>query len=75
MAWDIKFDESIHDHQLFRFQPMKLIFEPDSELPSGDPAPLVEPPHHLLKAKPQPINPIDDSDDDLSPPPASPEPD
>jgi len=51
------------------------MLEPASELPSSEPAPPVEPPQQLLKAKPQPINTIDDLDYDLSPPPDSPEPD
>ena len=79
MARDIKFDESILYHQLLRTQPTKLMVEPASELTSSEPAPPIElphePPQQLLKAKPRPINPIDDSDDDLSPPPESPEPD
>jgi len=75
MARDIEFDESIHYQQLLRSQSTKLMLEPASELQSGAPAPQVEPPQQLLKAKPRPINPIDDSDDDLSPPAASLEPD
>jgi len=73
-ARDIKFDESILYHQLL-YQPKKLVLEPASELPSGEPAPPVEPPQQLLKSKPRPINAIDDSDHDLSPPPESAEPD
>jgi len=72
IAQDVKFDEAILYHQLLS-QPTKLMLEPASELPSGEPAPPGEPPQQLLKAKPRPINPIDDSDDDLSPPPDSPE--
>jgi len=75
MAQDIKFDKSILYHQLLRSQPTKLMLEPASELPSGEPAPSVDPPHPLSMAKPQPINPIDNSDVNLSPPPDSPEPD
>ena len=75
MARDIKFDESILYHQLLRTQPTKLMLEPARELQSGEPISPVEPPQHLLKAKPRPLNPIDDSDDDLSPPPDSQEPD
>jgi len=45
MAWDIKFDESILYHQLLRSQTMKFMLGPASELRSGVPAPLVEPPH------------------------------
>jgi len=74
MAQDIEFAEAILYYQLLS-QPTKLMLEPASELPSGEPAPPVGPPQQLLKAKPRPINPFDDSDDDLSPPPDSPEPD
>jgi hypothetical protein len=71
MAWDINFDEFIIYNQLLRSQPMKLMLKPASELPNGE---LVfEPAQHLLKAKPRPINPIDDSDNDLSPPPHRPD--
>jgi len=69
MAREIKFDESILYHQQLRSQPMKLILEPASELPSSQPALPVEPTQQRLKAKPQPINTIDDSDNDPSPPP------
>jgi len=79
MARDIKFDESILYRQLLRSQPTKLMLEPASELQSGEPAPPVEAPHEppqqLIKAKARPINPIDNSDDDQSPAPESPEPD
>jgi len=73
-ARDIKFDQSILYHQVLS-QPTKLMLEPASELPSGKPAPPVQPPQHFSKAKPRPTNPIDHSDDDLSPPSDSPEPD
>jgi hypothetical protein len=77
MAREIKFDESILYCQLLRSQPTKLMLEPASELQSIEPAPPVkplhEPPQQLLMAKPRPINPIHDSDDDLSPPPEIPE--
>ena len=53
---------------------MKGILEPAIQPPIGEPAPL-EPPQQLLTAKHIPINPIDHLDDDLSPPPDSPEPD
>jgi hypothetical protein len=46
-----------------------------SELPSAEPAPPVNPPQQLLMAMPQPINPVHNSDDDLSPPPDILEPD
>jgi len=75
IARDIKFDKSILYHQLLRSQPTKLMLEPRSDLQSAEPAPPVEPHLQLLKVKPRPINPIDDSDDNLSPPPDSPEPD
>jgi len=75
MARDIKVDESIFYHQLLRSQPTRLMLDTASVLQSGPSAPPDEPPQHLLKAKPRPINPIDDSDEDLSPPPDSPEPD
>jgi hypothetical protein len=75
MARDIKFDKSILYHQLLRSQPTKLMLQPATELQSCEPSPPDEPPQQLLKAKPRAINPIDDSDDDLSPPPDSPSPD
>jgi hypothetical protein len=79
MARDIKFDECNLYHQLLRTQSTKLMLEPASELTSSEPAPPIELPHEpaqqLSKAKPRPINPIDDSDDDLSPLPETPEPD
>jgi len=53
---------------------MKLMLEPASKLSSGEPVPSVQPPQQRLKARPLPSNPIDDSDDDLSPPPDSLEP-
>jgi len=69
----MKFDESIPYHQLMKSQQTKLMHEPASELPSGDAAPSSEPPQQLIKAKSRQINPIDDSDDDLSRPPHNPE--
>jgi hypothetical protein len=75
MARDIKFDESILYQQLWRSPPTKLMHEPACKLPSAEPAPLVDPPRRLLEATPRLINPIDDSRDDVSPPPDSPEPD
>jgi hypothetical protein len=78
MARDIKFDESILYYKL-RSKPTKLVLKPARELQSGEPAPPVEPPHEppqqLIQAKPQRIDPIDDTDDELSPPPDNPEPD
>jgi hypothetical protein len=74
VAQYITFDKSILYYQLLS-QPMKHTLKPASELPSGAPAPPVEPPQQLLMAKSRAINPIDDSDDDLSPSPDRLEPD
>jgi hypothetical protein len=74
MARDVTLDEFILYLQLIS-QPTKLLLESARELPNGEPAPPVEPPHQLLQAKPRPINSIDDSDDHLSPPPDRMEPD
>jgi hypothetical protein len=87
IARDVKFDESTLYHQLLKTKPAKIAFEPaeqhkDSEI--EDEPPLVQSPKAVIqspKAKVQPpkaaalpraINPIDDSDDDLTPPPETP---
>jgi len=74
MARDIIFDMPILFHQLMRSRPTQVMIEPASELPSCEPAPP-EPPQQVWKAQAAPINSIDNSDDDLSPPPDSLEPD
>jgi len=67
MAHHIKYDQFILYHQLLRYQPTEFMLEPARELPSREPAPL-DPLQQLLKAKVRPFNPINDSDDGLSPP-------
>jgi len=86
IARDVKFDESTLYHQLLKTKSTKFAFEPaeqdkDSEIeePPKPPKAVIQSP----KAKVQPpkatglpraINPIDDSDDDLTPPPETPPP-
>jgi len=84
---DVKFDESTLAHQLLKTKPTKIAFEPteqdkDSEIENPpkvviqSPKAKVQPPKAaaLPRALPCAINPIDDSDDDLTPPPETPPP-
>jgi len=87
IARDVKFDESILYHQLLKTKPTKIAFEPAEQDKDSE---IEEPPKVViqsLKAKVQPpkagalpcalsrtINPIDDSDDNLTPPPETPPP-
>jgi len=87
IARDVKFDESTLYHQLLKTKPTKIAFEPaeqdkDSEIEEPpkvviqSPKAKVQPPKaaSLPRALPRAINPIDDSDDDLTPPPETPPP-
>jgi len=87
VARDVKFDESTLYHQLLKTKPTKIAFEPakqdkDSEIQQTpkvliqSPKAIVQPPKAaaLPCALPHAINPIDDSDDDLTPPPETPPP-
>jgi len=84
---EVKFDESTRYHQLLKTKSTKFAFEPaeqhmDSEI--EDQPPVVQPPKAMIqppKVQVQPprptasrhaIIPIDDSDDDLTPPPETP---
>jgi len=82
-ARDVKFDESTLYHQLLKTKPTKIAFKPAEQDKDSE---IEEPPNVVIqspKAKVQPpkatalpraINPIDDSDDDLTPPPEIPPP-
>jgi len=83
IARDVKLDESALYHQLLKTKPTKLAFEPaeqdkDSEIEDEAPKPpKVQAPKAIIQspkatALPRAINPIDDSDDDLTPPPETP---
>jgi hypothetical protein len=83
IARDVQFDESTLHHQLLKTKPPKIALEPAEQ---GNDSEIEEPPKVVIqspKAKVQPpkaaalpcaINPIDDSDDDLTPPPETPPP-
>jgi len=85
IAQDVKFDESTLYHQLLKTKPTKIAFEPaeqdkDSEIEEPpnvviqSPKAKLQPPKAaaLPRALPRAINPIDHSDDDLTPPPETP---
>jgi len=83
IARDVNFDESTLSHQLLMTKPTKIAFELAEQDKDSE---IEEPPKVLIqspKAKVQPLvatalprafNPIDDSDDDLTPPPETPPP-
>jgi len=83
IARDVKFDESTLFHQLQKTKPTKIAFEPAEQDKDSE---IVEPPEVVIqspKTKLQPlkatalphvINPINNSDDDITPPPETPPP-
>jgi len=84
IARDVKFDESTLYHQSLKTKPAKITLEPaeedkDSDIQDEPPKVTVQPPKAMVQppktaAVPGAINPIDDSEDDLTPPPETPPP-
>jgi len=86
IARDVKLDESTLYHQLLKTESTKFAFEPAEQDENSEIEEPPKPPKAViqsLKAKvlppktaalPRAINPIDDSDDDLTPPPETPPP-
>jgi len=86
IARDVKFDESTLHHQLLKTKPTKFTFEPaeqdkDSEIgePPEQPKAMIQSPKAVVQPRKaaalrSAINQIDDSNDDLTPPPQTPPP-